>query len=459
LSALGALLGASLLVGGGDARFAVHETLDDFHRAAAAADAERYFGHFAPEAVFLGTDAGERWSVEDLRAYATPYFSKGQGWTYVASARDVRLSTGGDVAWFDERLQNEKYGEARGSGVLELLDGRWRIASYNLAFPVPNGQAGELTARVLEGEAVGQPVMTRLAARDGERELVLWNESVPAVVEAGEAPIVVLLPSATFSARATWSFPLRDYSVSRALARRGFDAFAVELGGYGGSSAPAGADPRGGCASAVRDLGIALDRIAELRGERPVLLVGPSWGAQVAGAYAAAHPERVRGLVLYGFRWRGRIPAAVVEEVFGAGVLRATTRPVTEEGARADFVEGFHEPDVPAAFAEHLLAAGEEVPTGALVDHVERLPLVDPSRLEMPTLLLYGRLEFVRPAPDGGGELLTFDEARDEQREFLAALPGDSHWIEIPGAGHSAHLDRPHALFQRCLIGWLERVP
>ena len=36
---------------------AVAAVLDDWHAAAAVADEARYFAHFAPDSVFLGTDA------------------------------------------------------------------------------------------------------------------------------------------------------------------------------------------------------------------------------------------------------------------------------------------------------------------------------------------------------------------------------------------------------------------
>lgn len=120
--------------------------LDDFHAAAAEADEARYFAHFAPEAVFLGTDATERWTVAEFRAYAHPYFSAGRGWTYVARERHVTLAPGGSVAWFDERLDNEKYGEVRGSGALRRVGGAWKLTQYNLAFPIPN----DLAPRVVE---------------------------------------------------------------------------------------------------------------------------------------------------------------------------------------------------------------------------------------------------------------------------------------------------------------------
>jgi hypothetical protein len=121
----------------------IGQALDDFHRAAAAADETRYFSHFAPSAVFLGTDPGERWTVEAFRAYVHPLFAAGKGWTYVPRERHV--STDGELAWFDEILDNAKYGACRGTGVLKRVDGKWLIAQYSLTFLVPNALAEKVT--------------------------------------------------------------------------------------------------------------------------------------------------------------------------------------------------------------------------------------------------------------------------------------------------------------------------
>lgn len=129
-------------------RQAVAAVLDDFHAAAAASDLERYSGHFAPGGVFLGTDASERWTVPEFRDYARPFFEAGRGWRYEPVERFVSLSRDGDVAWFDERLVNGRYGETRGSGTLRRLDGTWRIASYVLSIPVPNELAADLVERI-----------------------------------------------------------------------------------------------------------------------------------------------------------------------------------------------------------------------------------------------------------------------------------------------------------------------
>lgn len=124
----------------------VNRVLDDFHDAAAHADEIRYFGHLAEDAVFLGTDANERWTKDEFRKYARPHFSKGRGWSYTPRDRHVMFSKDCNIAWFDERLYNKKYGELRGSGVLRKKKGVWKIVFYNMVFTIPN----KVARRVVE---------------------------------------------------------------------------------------------------------------------------------------------------------------------------------------------------------------------------------------------------------------------------------------------------------------------
>ena len=110
--------------------------LDDFHDAAARADEERYFVHFAPDGVFLGTDAGERWDVAAFRAYAHPHFARGKAWSFKGLRR--RIAVRGDVAWFEEDLETQNLGPARGSGVLVRSGPRWLLEQYVLSVTIPN---------------------------------------------------------------------------------------------------------------------------------------------------------------------------------------------------------------------------------------------------------------------------------------------------------------------------------
>jgi hypothetical protein len=136
----------SLDVDRGSAARAVAEALDDFHASAARADEAAYFAHFAPDGVFLGTDATERWDVAAFRAYAHPRFAAGKAWTFRATRRSIALSADGALAWFDEDLATERLGPARGSGVVARVGGAWKIEQYNLALVVPNERFAEVHA-------------------------------------------------------------------------------------------------------------------------------------------------------------------------------------------------------------------------------------------------------------------------------------------------------------------------
>ena len=126
--------------------------VDRMHQAASRADGPEYFAQFAPDARFIGTDSSEHWSLADFRAYAEPYFARGQGWTYTPRERSLTIAPIDCrcIAWFDETLDNASYGQVRGSGVLRLTDEGWKIEQYVLSFAVPNDLAGAV-AHTIKG--------------------------------------------------------------------------------------------------------------------------------------------------------------------------------------------------------------------------------------------------------------------------------------------------------------------
>lgn len=132
------------------------KVLNDFHQAAANADGEKYFSLLAEDAVFIGTDATERWKKAQFLEYTEPYFSKSKGWTYLPRDRHLAFSASGKVAWFDELLDNEKYGECRGTGVLALINGQWLIRQYHLTIPVPNALAAEMAVSIKKLKSKGK---------------------------------------------------------------------------------------------------------------------------------------------------------------------------------------------------------------------------------------------------------------------------------------------------------------
>ena len=130
----------------------INKVLDTFHQAAANADQKLYFSLLDEQAVFLGTDGSERWTRKEFYDFVTPYFSKGRGWAYKSRQRNITLISteinGDQLAFFDELLDNNNYGECRGTGVIRLTPQGWKILQYNLSIPVPNGISSKVVGDI-----------------------------------------------------------------------------------------------------------------------------------------------------------------------------------------------------------------------------------------------------------------------------------------------------------------------
>jgi ketosteroid isomerase-like protein len=139
-----------------DVRKGVDATLDALHAAAARGDGPAYFALYAPGAVFIGTDAAERWTMAQFHAYADAGFAQRKGWAYVPRERHVDLApvACACVAVFDELLDSKSYGTSRGTGVLvKGADGAWKVSQYALTFPIPNDLADGFTDQIKAFEA------------------------------------------------------------------------------------------------------------------------------------------------------------------------------------------------------------------------------------------------------------------------------------------------------------------
>lgn len=129
----------------------VGSMLDAWHDAAARADENAYFAHFADaDSIFMGTDATERWTATEFRAWAKPYFDRGRAWAFKVVERHTYLSPDETIAWFDEVLDTPNMGPCRGTGVAVLRNGTWKVAHYNLTVPVPNAILDRVVEMVAE---------------------------------------------------------------------------------------------------------------------------------------------------------------------------------------------------------------------------------------------------------------------------------------------------------------------
>lgn len=122
---------------------AIDEVLDKWHLAAAEADYEAYFSRMTSDAVFIGTDAGENWQLKSFEEFSKPYFDKGKAWNFKAVERHIYLDDTERIAWFDELLDTWM-GICRGSGVVRMENGDWKIAHYVLSATIPNDDMNEV---------------------------------------------------------------------------------------------------------------------------------------------------------------------------------------------------------------------------------------------------------------------------------------------------------------------------
>jgi ketosteroid isomerase-like protein len=126
-----------------DSKAEINKTLDGWHKAAAEANYNNYFDALTDDAVFIGTDASENWTKAAFQAYAKPHFDKGKAWSFTAIERHIYFNNDKTIAWFDELLDTQMK-ICRGSGVLVLLDGKWKIKHYVLSMTIPNDTTDEV---------------------------------------------------------------------------------------------------------------------------------------------------------------------------------------------------------------------------------------------------------------------------------------------------------------------------
>ncbi|CAM4089120.1 nuclear transport factor 2 family protein [Gillisia hiemivivida] len=122
----------------------INTALENWHKAAANANFDEYFGLMTKDGVFIGTDATENWQNKEFREFSKPYFDKGKAWSFTTLERNIYTEKDNSLAWFDELLSTQM-GICRGSGVMEKVDGAWKVKHYVLSIAIPNDDVSEVT--------------------------------------------------------------------------------------------------------------------------------------------------------------------------------------------------------------------------------------------------------------------------------------------------------------------------
>ena len=116
----------------------IHRFINAWHHAAAVADEATFFGSMAADAMYVGTDASERWRRDELKTWSKKYFDGDSAWAFKVLQRHIYHSDDWQYVWFDETLDTSM-SVCRGSGVLRRQpNGAWLFQQYVLSAAVPN---------------------------------------------------------------------------------------------------------------------------------------------------------------------------------------------------------------------------------------------------------------------------------------------------------------------------------
>ncbi len=115
----------------------VAEFINGWHKAAAEANIKSYFGMMSEDAIYIGSDASERWTKKDFFSFCEPYFLKGKAWDFKPYNRQIYYAQDGKTIWFDELLETWM-GVCRGSGVIRSDSNNLKITHYHLSVTIKN---------------------------------------------------------------------------------------------------------------------------------------------------------------------------------------------------------------------------------------------------------------------------------------------------------------------------------
>ena len=166
----------------------------------------------------------------------------------------------------------------------------------------------------------------RIASHCGEGQLLLRNKCLVGHGTPQAAKTVLFVHGATYGSTDTVDYALEDQSWLDVLASQGFDAWCLDLLGYGQSDRPTQMDqpaqdhaPLVDTAFAVADVHQAVSHILRLRNIQGVNLIGYSWGTAICASYAGQYPQNVNKLVLHGALWlEGLAPTGQTADNIGA---------------------------------------------------------------------------------------------------------------------------------------------
>jgi len=274
------------------------------------------------------------------------------------------------------------------------------------------------------------------------------------------APPVLFIHGATYPSTVMFDYAIDGYSWLDWMAHAGFDAWCIDLLGYGGADRPAEMSqpaerngPIVDTAEAVGDVKRAMDFILARRGVPRLDLVGYSWGTAIAAQVAAEEPHQVGRLALGGALWL----QSGNTQIAGSGALGAY-RTVTARSTIRRWTVGLNDIQIAAVappqrfthWADAAIASDPQstrseppllrAPSGVVYDVTERwlkgVPTYDPAMIQCPVAIVVG--EWDRETTPAQGQAL-FALLTGAARRRLTIVGAATHSLLLENQRHQLY--------------------
>jgi pimeloyl-ACP methyl ester carboxylesterase len=320
------------------------------------------------------------------------------------------------------------------------------------ALSLPSGsgpRAGERAPAETLAEVSGTQHWVQKRAGTDNVRLFLWRKRLKDRPDADARGTILFVHGSSVSSTPVFDLQIPgkpEASTMDWFARLGYDTWCVDCEGYGRSdkSRPVNADVSCG----ADDLAAASEYILKENGGAKLLVYGASSGALRAGLFAQRHPERVQRLALDALVWTGEGSPTLAERKKRLAQYRASNRrPIDREFVRSIFTRdhpGTSDLSVVEAFADAVLALDTSVPTGTYIDMSANLPVLDPDRIVVATLIMRGQWDGIASFQD--------------LANFFARLPNpDKQFIVMPGIAHTSTRSKNWALVYHLLDAYFSQ--
>lgn len=301
-------------------------------------------------------------------------------------------------------------------------------------------------------------------------ELYVRNKRPASMNTFSNEKTIVMVHGATYPIGSLYDVELDGFTFLDYLASHGYDVYAVDVRGYGGSTRPPEMEqpadlnpPLVRTETGVRDFGTAVDYVLKHRNLTKVNVLGMSWGGTVAGAYTSQNNDKVTKLTLVAPQWLSSKPVPI-DTGGPLGSYRLVAVGSTKERWLSAAPEHKREDLIPEGWFEQWVKATLASDPGSQTDHPEHIratngPILDireywtagkafydPKEITVPVLLVHAEWDI--------------DVPLELAQNFFTSLTGAAYrrWVEIGEGTHMVLLEKNRLQAFQAIRGFLDET-